>query len=144
MRPFRASLSVSPYPDGRTWWLNHPITYWRPGSSVHVPAFFETDFASVPSDLSEHLPALGYLRRAVDRPRLALLESAVRAQGRRPNVPRGDDRDHVEPWKRRLLYAAVRVFGWHAWRTNARIAAEGYSRIRTRASPVRPAWRNLR
>lgn len=141
MRPFRASLSVSPYEDGRTWWLNHPITYWRPGSSVHVPAFFETDFASVPSIFQNVLPRWDtygvpsivhdwlYWNQPCDRKAAdqMFLEAMTAID--------------VARWKRLTLYAAVRCFGWLAWRSNANIAAQGYSRIRTRASPARPAWK---
>jgi hypothetical protein len=144
VKPFRASLSVSPYPDGRTWWLNHPITFWRPGSSVRVPAFFETDFASVPAIFQSILPRWDtygvpsivhdwlYWNQPCDRKTAdrTFLEAMVAID--------------VQPWKRRVLYVTVRAFGLAAWRSNARIAAEGYSRVKTRASPVLPAWRKLR
>lgn len=140
---FRSTLSATPYADGRTWYLDRPLTYVRgTGEIITVPTHFESDWASVPRLFWSLLPPFGsygwasivhdWLYWTQRCTRLAaddtLLEAMIAT--------------NVAPWQRRLIYRAVRDFGWIAWKDNARIAGEGYSRIRGLRGPAnRPAWK---
>jgi len=139
---FLTTLSVSPYPDGRTWFLNRPLVYRsaRLGTIV-VPEGFETDYASVPVALTNVLPRWGdyglasvlhdwmYWNQSEDRATAdSTFLGAMTVLG-------------VSNWKKWTLYSAVRTFGGAVWNDNVRIAGEGYSRVKGTQSPGTPAWR---
>jgi len=137
---FRSILRLSPYPDGVTWYLDTALVYVRRLETIRVPANFETDLASVPRAFYSAFPPWGvygeaaivhdwlYWHQATTRPEAdAIFREAMTAL----DVPR---------WKRLCLYWAVRLFGQMAWDNNGLIGNAGYSRIRTKASPVSPEW----
>ncbi len=131
---------MTPYPDGKTWYLMGPLVYSRPGGDIKVPEGFETDFASVPQALTNVLPRWStygpasvvhdwlYWNQQTHRDFAdEIIYEAMVALG-------------VNYWKRRTIYNAVRMFGQSAWDSNERIAMSGYSRVRTSASPPIPEW----
>ena len=138
---FIGEFDLSPYPDGKTWFLLNPITYrCADGKVVEVPTAFETDFASVPKAFQNVFAPWGtygpasivhdwlYWVQIIPRERAdAIFLEAMTVL-------------NVEPWKRRCLYLAVRAFGESAWDGDALIAAQGYSRIGTRTSSPVPEW----
>lgn len=141
---FPTPLKVTPHPDGVHWRLDAPFQYqWRIYKYIDVPEGFETDFASIPplsliggiiaslaSILGWHwlfwsamavvlishllLHTGSYLRAAVvhdwlyttrDRSRLACDDILFEAMGACGT--------HL--WKRCVIWAAVRCFGWACW-----------------------------
>jgi len=83
--------------------------------SVVVPVGFHTDLASVPRPLWAFIPPYGRYIRA------AIIHDYLYIKGGLPR--RGADRvflslmktDGVPFWKRTLMYAAVRGFGWRGF-----------------------------
>lgn len=114
MSSFTTQLKVTPLGDGRRWKLIEPFEYYRTGREhvrYTVPAGFITDFASVPRLLWPILPPYGrygkaavlhdYLYRSgiVGRCEADIIfKEAMEVLG-------------VARWKRRVLYAGVRLFG---------------------------------
>jgi hypothetical protein len=120
MSCFLSKLVVEASDDQRTATLVRPLIYESNllGSDVIVPVGFSTDFASVPQLLWNIVPPLGrygdaaivhdylYRTQTTDRATAdAIFLEAMEAKGCR--------------WTQsRLIYYAVRLFGWHAWREN--------------------------
>lgn len=126
---FRTPLVVEVMPSGKRFKLHYDFTYYwkRYGVKVHVPAGFETDFASIPRPVRFIIPKLGRYNKA------AVLHDRLYQNHR---VDSGDKRwFYVFPryfadllfldamidlgvvkWKRLAMYYAVRAFGWLAWR----------------------------
>ena len=113
--------------SGRLWTLLAPLEYAMGEEEspyvIRVPAYFQTDFASVPrllwwlisptdpgvgkaAVLHDYLYREGFLgRRMAD----AIMVEAMRVLG-------------VPAWKRGAIYLALRLFGWVAWREHRRLA----------------------
>lgn len=136
MSSFTSVLTVSPYADGRTWYLRARLQYdvgaEGSGDSIVVPPGFTTDFASVPRVFWMLLPRWGrYGNATVVHDFLYYAQDRSRAQA---------DRVLLEAmavlatpaWQRGLIYAAVRVFGGLAWRLARRKRALGYSKCAAR------------
>lgn len=104
--------------NGVQWWrLTRPLVFTARGKgdaygvTVHVPAGFETDFASVPRGLWNVFPPTGrwqraavihdYLYRETSLDRF-VCDAIFREAMRQLKVPR---------WRRLVMYAAVRLFG---------------------------------
>ncbi len=111
MRSFETPLIVTPLDDGRRWRLVEPFRYHRDTEVIHVPAGYETDFASIPRLFWRILPPWGkygkasvvhdYLCDLRDRPSEEvhmIFREAMAALG-------------VSAWKRNVMYAAVRCCG---------------------------------
>jgi hypothetical protein len=124
---FTNLLIVSPFAEGTYWFLQSPLIYEDSASNtVTVPVNFVTDFASIPRILWSLLPKWdgyglpsvvhdylywerkGRTRRNVDQ----LMLSAMKDQ-------------HVEAFRRCLIYTALRLFGGCAWSKNAKRKAAG-------------------
>ena len=119
MSSFTTKLVVSPMPDGRKWRLFRSFKY-HIGSEysndcVQVPAGFVTDFASVPWPLWSFLPYWGkYGKAAVLHDYIYQTQSRTRKEA--------DEIFHeamlvsgTKPWKARVMYWGVRIFGFLAW-----------------------------
>lgn len=141
---FRGTLAISPYPDGRTWYLDRAFAYVRDGMTIKVPRGFETDLASVPRVLWNVFPPWDtYGPAAVVHDWLYWSQPVTR-----------DEADAifreamsvllVPRWKAWSIYLGVHLGGQHAWDENASIGSAGYSRIRTPKSPSSPEWRQYR
>ena len=121
MSNFKTPLVVSPLPDGRRWKLHTKFVYtWSERCQFVVPAGFITDFASVPwpfwsfirpwgrwgkaAVLHDYLYQCGACDGRISREEAdAFFYQAMKSLG-------------VAPWRRNLMYWAVRAFGWLAWR----------------------------
>lgn len=125
---FRSLLVAVPYNDGATWWLYRPLIY--AGSiQVRVPRGFETDFASVPRTFTNLFPRFAeYGRASVIHDWLYWTQTVPREQADALFLE-AMEATSVAAWKRRILYRAVRAFGHVAWSDNARLVAQGYSRM---------------
>jgi len=106
--------------NGRSWEIVETFKYFLfdpPGGSfVRVPNGFITDFASVPRPLWAIIPPDGkytqaavlhdylYQKKFFSRKRCDMVfNEAMKILG-------------VPLWKRRVMYRALRIFGWIAWR----------------------------
>ena len=144
MKPgFHELPPVRPYLDGVTWYLEARLVYVRnSGETIIVPTRFETDWASVPRIFQNIIAPWGkygwaaglhdwrYWVQSCSRKEAddTLLEAMIMLG--------------TTKWQRLAIYYAVRLFGWIAWRDNARLALEGYSRIRATRGPAnRPTWK---
>lgn len=115
---FQSPLIVQ-YEDGRDWVIYQEFTYCSERVCVHIPAGFATDFASIPRflwriisptdreigkpavvhDYLYRTPTVAITREQADR-ELMLAMECVGAPW----------------WKRKLVYAGVRLGGTHAFR----------------------------
>lgn len=130
MSRFLTKLSVSPYPDGRTWYLDTALVYeCGNGTRITVPTGFETDFASVPRAFTAMFPRWDdYGLASVVHDWLYWTQTSTRPQADW-TFREAMESCNVARWKRQALYGAVRAFGGTAWADNASIARSGYSRI---------------
>lgn len=124
MSSFTTRLILEPLDDGRRWRLVEPFTYdvgeLGGDDSITVPENFLTDFASVPRLFWRIIPPWGkygkaavlhdWLYHVQDRSRRECDKVFLEAMGVLG----------VSWFKRRTMYRAVRMFGWSAWRANAR------------------------
>ena len=126
---FLTPLVVEVMPSGKRFRVHYEFTYlWkREYIEINVPAGFETDFASIPRIFRILIPKLGKYNKA------GVVHDWIYQNYRIYKVPgyqsfifnreladqcfRDAMRDlGVAPWKRNLMYWAVRVGGWMAWR----------------------------
>ncbi len=134
MTRFLDDLDVRRTLDG--WRLDAPFRLDTGAGIVEVPAGFVTDFASVPrlplvfllTGDTAHAPAVvhDWLYRTQTTSR-AFADAVFReAMGVGPRA---------EPaWRRWIMWAALRAFGWVAWRANQR-RAQRSSTVTARAAP---------
>ena len=129
MSTFTEPLIVSPLPGGRRWRLVGHFTYAvgseHSGAYIVVPSGFETDFASVPRMFWSIIPPWGkYGKAAIVHDYLYQTLSATSIKtGIRYTRKDADDIFleamgvlGVPTWKKYLMYWAVRLFGWAAFR----------------------------
>ena len=129
MSEFTKSLVVSPLADGRTWVLLDSFSYdvgrEHSGDTIHVPALFMTDFASVPRPFWAVFPPWGKYGNAA-----VIHDFGYATQTR----PRGQvDAIFLEGMQvlgvgwlaRHLIYWSVRSWGWLAWWADARRRRRG-------------------
>ncbi len=133
MSRFTNILTVSPFADGKTWYLcddfGYEIGAEGSGKVIDVPAGFATDFASIPVLFCALLPKWQkYGNAAVIHDFLYYEQTTARkyaddilweAMGVL-NVPR---------WKKVVIYLGVRWGGWWAWFQNGRKRKKGRSKI---------------
>ena len=140
---FGHDCALSPYEDGVTWWLYWPVVYYGSRGVIRVPRGFDTDFASIPGPFTNILPRWGkYGRAAIIHDWLYWTQRCSRKEA--------DDTLleamyvlGVAEWQRNAIYRAVRLFGWIAWRDNARLVKEGYSRMHNSGARQR-CWKRKR
>ena len=140
MSRFTEILVVSPLADGRTWVTRQEFGYdigqEDSGNSIDVPAGFMTDFASVPRLLWAILPRWGkYGNAAVIHDYCYWEQSRSRKESDRI-FREAMDVLKVPAFTARLMYRAVRLFGYFAWLGNTQRKAKGLSRI-AKAMPVK-------
>jgi hypothetical protein len=133
MSKFTNVLIVSPYPDGKTWYLRSAFGYDRgakdSGNTIMVPLGFATDFASIPRLFWTILPKWGkYGNAAVVHDYLYFQQELPRKEAD------GIFREamgvlNVAAWQKFAIYHAVRWFGFLAWRLNQKKKQAGYSKI---------------
>ena len=107
--------------EKRPFWLERAFSYEEgakgSGRHITVPAGFETDFASVPVGFRWLVPVVGRHGKA------AVLHDWLYASGYLPRRRQADAVFFeamtvlgVRPWRKWLIWAAVRAFGWRRWR----------------------------
>jgi len=122
MSSFTTPLIVSPMPDGKTWKLYRSFQY-HIGSkysldSINIPAGFITDFASIPRIFRVILPQWGKYGKA------AVVHDYLYQHHDTHNTRKFADQifhdamivSGTKMWKVKIMYWAVRLFGWLAWR----------------------------
>lgn len=127
---FRTSLVVSPFGDGKYWYLRQTLTWEaKSGYTVNVPQGFVTDFASVPRPVWWLFPPWAqYGNAAVVHDYCYWMQEVSRKQA--DAVILEGMKDLGVGWATRILiYWALRLFGWIAWRKNRREKAAKRLRV---------------
>jgi len=100
---------------GRRARLARPFTITVDGYKIKIPAGFETDFASVPRIFWRIIPPWGkYSKAAVIHDYLYSTQEVTRLRADKIFLSLMVELK-VKKWKRRVMYRAVRMFGWHPW-----------------------------
>jgi hypothetical protein len=134
MSQFTAPLLVTPLDDGTTWVIitddfQYDVGHEGSGDTVKVPQWMVTDFASVPKPIWWFAAPWGrHGHAAVVHDAGYYLQDRSRAAYDRIFLE-GMEVLEVGRFKRRVMYLAVRWFGWLAWRASARRSRE------------RPGWK---
>ena len=121
MSKFLTDLEVKD-PDGFPFEVIQPLVYESDviKATVTVPVGFKTDFASIPQVLWNILPPVGrYDRAAVVHDYLYQTQRYTRAQSDSV-LHEAMEVLKVQAWRRKAIYAGVRVGGWHAWREDGK------------------------
>jgi hypothetical protein len=133
MSKFTEILTVSPLADGKTWVTRKEFGYdigkEGSGNTINVPIGFMTDFASIPRPLWAFLPKWGKYGNAA-----VIHDYCYWEQSRSRKEADEIFREamgvlQVSPCKIRLMYWAVRLFGYFAWKGNKLRKEQGLSRI---------------
>ena len=114
---FQTPLDVR-YVDGDTWIVLLEFVYVSPRITIHVPAGFETDFASIPRLLWRWMPRTD---KRIGKP--SIIHDYIY---RSPSIDfTRQQADHelreamacvgANAFDRNLVYAAVRIGGVHGW-----------------------------
>ena len=123
MSSFTDKLHLIYYPKRNTWKTGRAFTYFvgeeYSEDKIVVPKGFETDLASVPWPASMLIPKSGKYNQA------AVLHDWLYNQQERPRAE--CDKIFLEAMevvgvslaKRRIMYRAVRWFGWIPWRNHS-------------------------
>jgi len=123
MSSFTDKLHLIYYPKKNTWKTARAFTYFvgeeYSEDRIVVPKGFETDLASVPWPASMLIPKSGKYNPA------AVLHDYICSTQERPRAE--CDRIFLEAMevvgvplvKRRIMYRAVRMFGWISWRNHS-------------------------
>lgn len=124
MSRFTEPLVVTPRPDGHTWIVLSDFGYEvgeeDSNDVINVNIGFHTDFASIPRLLWAVLPRWGkYGNAAVIHDWLYWCQTRSRREADDIFLE-GMKVLGVTPWKRNVIYYAVRWFGCFAWRSNRR------------------------
>lgn len=117
--PFTTTLYVREV-DERYWKLTRPLEYQGNTDTFHVPAGFETDFASVPRAFWNAFPPYGkYTKAAVLHDYFYATQPISRKDA--DGIFRRTMKELGVGWlRRRTMYRMVRMFGWAAWRRAAK------------------------
>lgn len=118
---FLTPLVVEVMPSGKRFRLHYEFTYlWKYKDltvKITVPAGFVTDLASIPRFARAIIPKLGKYNKA------AVVHDYIYQYGHSISRKMADQcfRDGmidlgVSKWKRVLMYWAVRIGGWVAWK----------------------------
>lgn len=142
MSEFTTPLLVSPLPDGRRWMIMREFRYYigHEGSAdvIVVPVGFVTDFASVPRPFWAIIPRWGkhgnaavihdylyqFLSWMLEQPKYAPLFGHLKCAREDPRKFADDVFLeamvvlNVRKSTRLVMYWAVRLFGWFAWRSD--------------------------
>jgi len=119
---FLTPLDVRVMESGKQFRLLNQFTYYYQPLDTHirVAAGFVTDFASIPQPFHLIISKLGrYNKAAVIHD--ALYQGVIAGGTTKRKVAdkvflQGMVDLGVKRWKRNLMYRAVRLFGWMAWR----------------------------
>lgn len=122
MSEFTEILLVSPLADGKTWVIQKEFTYYvgelDSDETVTVPLGFQTDFASVPPVFRWLIPRWGKYGKAAIIHDYCYWEQRYTRERSDQIFREAMGVLGVARWKMFLMYQAVRLFGWWAWRAN--------------------------
>ena len=129
---FRNNLKVSPFADGTYWYLLEDFIWEsKSGELITIPKGFVTDFASIPRPLWMWLPKWAkYGPASVVHDFLYWEQNLSRLQADQIMLEAMQDLK-VSPPIRTLIYAALRLAGWHTWRSNMSKKKNGYIKLIT-------------
>ena len=126
MSSFTSRLEVTPLDDGRRWRLIRTFEYYTdliaPVKVFRIPAGFVTDFASSPRLFWPIVSPWGRWGKAA-----IIHDFLYQRWGGKPRIldmRKVADEIFLEamevlgvaPWRRKLMYWGVRLFGWLAWK----------------------------
>lgn len=106
--------------DGRNWRVVHSIAYHTNVNSVTVPAGFITDLASVPRIFWAVFPPFGKYTRAATLHDWLYRSSVTSRAVADAIFLEAMEADGVSFATRAILYSAVRLFGWAAFKRKRR------------------------
>jgi hypothetical protein len=133
MSRFTNILVVSPYPDGKTWYLRSDFGFYRDeekgGDTITVPVGFSTDFASIPRPFWVILPKWGKYGNAAVIHDYLYYEQKLHRKTADNILLEGMIVLNVATWQRFVIYHAVRWFGSFAWYSNRKMKEAGYRKI---------------
>lgn len=113
--PFWTDLVVSEVPPHQ-WRLAKPLVYQGARDTLEIPSGFTTDFASVPRPFWAVFPPYGYHTKAAVVHDW-LYRTRILPRRDADGIFRRIMRElRVSWWRRWTMWAAVRAFGWAAWR----------------------------
>ena len=119
MSSFTAPLVVEPLEDGKNWRLVEEFEFYfddRDGrKAIKIPAGFVTDFASVPRVFWNILPPWGKYGKAAVVHDFCYRTGCVSRKKCDWIFLEGMRVLGVPKWKRLIMWAAVRLFGWSAY-----------------------------
>lgn len=127
---FKTALVVSPFGDGKYWYLRQKLEWEAKSGRIYiVPQGFVTDFASVPRPIWWLFPPWAkYGNAAVVHDYYYWVQSISR--GKADAVILEGMKDMGVCWiTRKLIYCALRRFGWIAWCVNKREKSANHIRI---------------
>jgi len=131
-RKFRGRVQLAPFAQMDYWFLVRPLVWSSVNIEPHkieIPRGFVTDFASIPWPFWSIFPPIGsygmpaimhdwlYWTQIVDRKQADAIFHVAMVEMQTPG------------WKRYVIYGALRLFGWTAWRNNARAKLRGEKRV---------------
>lgn len=134
MSEFTKILEVSPLADGKNWILRKGFAYYDDELDetrywVNVPPKFMTDFASVPAPFRGLVSKWGKHGNAtVIHDYLYWTQERSRDEADRIFL-NGMKVFGVSAWRVFLIYWAVRLGGWSAWRGNILKKKNGFKRV---------------
>ena len=135
MSQFTEALVVTPLADGKSWVIFKNFFYdvgaEDSGDRIKVDLGFVTDFASVPRFLWWALPKWGiYGNASVIHDWLYWTQKRSRLQSDNIMLEAMTVLE-VQPIIKKLIYYAIRSFGWWAWARNAWDREAGLNRVAT-------------
>lgn len=124
---FKTPLDVRVVDGGKRFMLLHQFTYHWGVTKITVPAGFVTDFASIPRIFRIIIPKLGKWNKAAVVHDYLYQHHGKHCRGwailfymtrRKADIIFHDAMKDlgVKEWERTLMYWAVRLGGWAAWR----------------------------
>ncbi len=140
MNNFLGDLIVQYQDDGKRWKVLEGFTYRlvheKGEQYVHIPKGFITDFASFPLQTFMHSPGGKWDKAAIVHDVLYKTARISCEHGPDRTVTRGEADDilleamevaGVDWFRRRIIYAGVRVGGWRAWNAHRKAEADARS-----------------
>jgi hypothetical protein len=133
MSQFTEALVVTPLADGNSWIIYKDFFYdvsaEGSGDRIQVDLGFVTDFASVPRILWWALPKWGvYGNASVIHDWLYWTQKRTRLQSDNIMLEAMTVLE-VQPIIKKMIYYAIRTFGWWAWARNAWDKEAGLKRV---------------
>ena len=117
---FFTPLVVEVQPNGKTFKIAREFTFrWKHQGikDIHVPVGFVTDFASIPRVCRLIIPKLGKHTKATV-PHDEIYRNHENFTRKETDLMFRDGMKElgVKPWKYWIMWLAVRLFGWLAWK----------------------------